>query len=241
MDYDRIYDDMIARAIERVLTGYSETHHVIPRCVGGEDTDENLVRLTAREHFVAHQLLVKMQRYRTHPEYTKLIFAIRMMTVGSDISGHKRSNREYDWCRRRVSEAMSLLHKGKPKSPEHGRKIGDAQRGNTRALGLKRSDETRQKMSEALRGKPKDEEHRLAMSECRVGKNTGPRNPTGKPAWNRGKPHPKGQMEKAWATRRAKAQADPMYGRIKKSRDPEHTRKLVESRLRNKLAKENRE
>ena len=39
---------------------YIEQHHVIPRSLGGVDSKENLVRLTAREHFVCHLLLTKM-------------------------------------------------------------------------------------------------------------------------------------------------------------------------------------
>ena len=37
-----------------------ETHHIIPRCLKGNDSAENLVRLTPREHFIAHHLLTKM-------------------------------------------------------------------------------------------------------------------------------------------------------------------------------------
>ena len=36
---------------------YVEKHHIIPRCIGGSDHKENLVSLTAREHFVCHLLL----------------------------------------------------------------------------------------------------------------------------------------------------------------------------------------
>lgn len=40
--------------------GYSETHHIIPKAMGGPNSKSNLVRLTARQHFVAHSLLRKM-------------------------------------------------------------------------------------------------------------------------------------------------------------------------------------
>lgn len=38
---------------------YLETHHILPRSLGGKDTKENLVNLTAREHFLAHLLYEK--------------------------------------------------------------------------------------------------------------------------------------------------------------------------------------
>ena len=36
-------------------------HHIAPRCIGGSDTETNLVKLTIREHLFAHLLLAKMQ------------------------------------------------------------------------------------------------------------------------------------------------------------------------------------
>jgi hypothetical protein len=39
-----------------------ERHHIIPKSLGGDNSKENLVNLTPREHFVCHRLLVKMTR-----------------------------------------------------------------------------------------------------------------------------------------------------------------------------------
>ena len=64
---------------------------------GGSDEPENLVRLTAREHFVAHQLLVKM-----YPGVGKLIFAVMVMT--RDPHGYRVGNRRYGWLRERHAE-----------------------------------------------------------------------------------------------------------------------------------------
>ena len=36
---------------------YYESHHIKPRWLGGKDTKDNLVLLTAREHYIAHYLL----------------------------------------------------------------------------------------------------------------------------------------------------------------------------------------
>lgn len=65
--------------------------------MGGSDEPENLVRLTAREHFVAHQLLVKM-----HPGVGKLIFAVMVMCQGW--WGGRVGNRAYGWMRDRHAE-----------------------------------------------------------------------------------------------------------------------------------------
>lgn len=37
-----------------------EVHHIIPRSMGGDNSKDNLVRLSARQHFVVHKLLTKM-------------------------------------------------------------------------------------------------------------------------------------------------------------------------------------
>jgi len=46
MDYYKIYRCLIDRAQNRDIEGYYETHHIIPRCLGGDDSKNNLVKLT---------------------------------------------------------------------------------------------------------------------------------------------------------------------------------------------------
>jgi hypothetical protein len=60
--YTKWYHAIVQNANLRTLSDdtYIEKHHVIPRSLGGVDSKENLVRLTAREHFVCHLLLTKM-------------------------------------------------------------------------------------------------------------------------------------------------------------------------------------
>ena len=45
--------------------GYTEKHHILPRSMGGNDTQDNLILLTARQHFICHWLLWKA--YRNQP------------------------------------------------------------------------------------------------------------------------------------------------------------------------------
>ena len=60
MNYQKIYNKLINRAKNRNIMGYVEKHHIIPKCLGGEDCKTNLVNLTPEEHYLAHQLLVKI-------------------------------------------------------------------------------------------------------------------------------------------------------------------------------------
>jgi hypothetical protein len=93
MNYQKIYDIIIDRSKNRILEGYVEKHHIIPECLGGTDDPSNLVVLTAREHYIVHQLLVKM-----YPDNHKLIYAANMMTVNR--YNQPRNNRTYDWLKK---------------------------------------------------------------------------------------------------------------------------------------------
>jgi hypothetical protein len=65
------------RAKTRQLTGYAERHHIVPKCMSGSNNRENLVELTAREHFIAHKLLCEI-----YPENNKLRYALWAMING---------------------------------------------------------------------------------------------------------------------------------------------------------------
>lgn len=59
--YQKWYDALILRGrLRNRPNGYTERHHIIPRCFGGPDSPDNIVRLTGREHYVAHLLLYQM-------------------------------------------------------------------------------------------------------------------------------------------------------------------------------------
>ena len=83
MNYQRIYDQIIKRAKSenRQKSGdvYYEAHHIIPRCLGGSNNKDNLVFLTAREHFLCHWLL-----HEIYPNNGKLLLAFDMMCKVKD-------------------------------------------------------------------------------------------------------------------------------------------------------------
>jgi hypothetical protein len=60
MNYQKIYDRLVSNAKNRPVEGYTEKHHIKPKCIGGDDSNDNLVRLTSREHYIAHRLLYKI-------------------------------------------------------------------------------------------------------------------------------------------------------------------------------------
>lgn len=74
--YEKWYGQIVQRAKDRVLNGYYERHHILPRSLGGLDTSDNLVCLTAREHFICHWLLTK---FTVGEARDKMVYALRMM------------------------------------------------------------------------------------------------------------------------------------------------------------------
>lgn len=104
MDYKRHYDSLISKAKNREIcdTTYYEKHHIIPKCVGGDDHSSNILALLPEEHYVAHLLLAKI-----HKDNGKLWMACVMMSSG--LPG--RSNKLYAWVRKKHSIYLSLAVK----------------------------------------------------------------------------------------------------------------------------------
>ena len=126
MNYKGIYDRIILRARFRELSGYSENHHVVPRCMGGSNKPANIVELTPEEHFTCHLLLVKI-----HPTEPKLVYAAKRMTDGNKLQSRK--NKMYGWLRRRFSE----LQKQFRHTDESKEKIRIGGLGNTNGAGTR--------------------------------------------------------------------------------------------------------
>ena len=61
------------------LEGNFEIHHIIPKCLGGTNDENNLVLLTYEEHVKAHMLL-----YIIYPEETKLLGAFKLLVTVKD-------------------------------------------------------------------------------------------------------------------------------------------------------------
>lgn len=105
MNYKNIYDQLVEKCKVRgldkyVLEGYFEKHHIVPRCMGGDDSKENLVLFNAREHYVAHILLWKI-----YPNDPNLFHAAWMM---SNRSLQDRNSKMYASLREEHARILSL-------------------------------------------------------------------------------------------------------------------------------------
>jgi hypothetical protein len=100
MDYNKIHNNIIDRAKNRKLEGYVEKHHIIPKCMNGSNEPNNLVILTAREHFLIHWLL-----HEIYPNNTDLKYAFWSMCRSSDNqTRYKPSSRVYEYAKQQMME-----------------------------------------------------------------------------------------------------------------------------------------
>jgi hypothetical protein len=163
MNYQLHYNRLIDRAKNRVLEGYVEKHHIIPTCLGGSNEASNKVKLTASEHYVAHQLLVKL-----NPGNAKIIYAALAMGGGSNKKVKRCNNKIFSWLRKQYSAAMSIKMQGNtyskgqtikphqmailrlPKSEIHKSRISAGNKGKTKGIPRgPQSPEHKQRIGEA--------------------------------------------------------------------------------------------
>ena len=156
MNYLPHYERLIERAKTRQIEGYKERHHIIPRCMGGSDDPDNLVDLTAREHFIAHLLLAKM-----HPTNHAIVHAAKILMGSCNYN-----NRQFEWVRKLAVETSRTFHTGRKRSPQTCERISKAVKGKTK--GRKISEEERRNRSIALTGRVFSEEHKKKLSEREI-------------------------------------------------------------------------
>lgn len=154
--YTTCYYNIIDRAKSRVLAKeiYTEKHHIIPRSLGGTNDSKNLVKLTAKEHRLAHILLPRMTIDAAHTK--SMWYALWMMLRTNNKNQHRTISRgsAFEMAKMKVAENSSQLHKGKTVSTETREKISKSRKGQKSAFkGRSHSAESKQKLSVAHKGK----------------------------------------------------------------------------------------
>lgn len=109
--YTRIYYQLINKRQTDVLLKehvYCETHHIIPKSLGGDNQTKNLVNLLPREHFMAHLLLTKM--VQSQEDIIKMNWALHKMCYSAV---DYFNSRDYEWYRRRHVNFLKENHHSK--------------------------------------------------------------------------------------------------------------------------------
>ena len=146
MNYKRIYDLIIDKSKSRGLNKrlvpyYTECHHIIPACEFStrktSTYDDNLVLLTAKEHYVCHHILSKTGNI-------KLLRAFYLMTKMHRFeSSSMLTAKQYETLKIEYSKLMSNRH-----ITDDTKELMRSKR-----LGQKLSKETKEKISVALKGR----------------------------------------------------------------------------------------
>lgn len=132
-NYKRIYDQLIEKRLTYKLYKsndlYTENHHIVPRSLGGSNAPDNMIRLTAREHLIAHLLLVKIhEKSGDKNAYHKMLKALTAMTQlsGDNYNGVNNravvvNSRLYQKFREEISKMYSEMYSGE-NHPQYGKR-----------------------------------------------------------------------------------------------------------------------
>lgn|ERR1039457_3985805 len=207
--YTTVYYKIIDQAKSRNLLTYFESHHIFPKSLGGENTKQNLIKLTAREHFICHMLLTKMV---TGVARNKMLFAFHCLVNCRNpyMLKLKNTSRTFEFARKVNSLAMKsriISDSTKMKMADAGKKRGIHK---NCILAAKKywethniSNETRKKMAKSLKNRIFSLEHRKKLSDAMKGvsrpqyvKDAISKTSKGRIPWNKGKAMSKEQKFK---------------------------------------------
>lgn len=152
--YKRWYYQIINQSINRPITEYTEEHHILPKSLGGDDSVSNIVKLTAREHFICHWLLTK---FTWGSDYGSMVYALRMMRVTND-STKQRYNTP-------VTARVFERNKVEYANISSRRLLGE----NNPMYGKRHTEETKEKIRRANTGRKLTPEQRAKAISNRSG------------------------------------------------------------------------
>lgn len=155
------YNIILTASLRTIYSGYTEKHHIIPKSFGGDNSISNIVKLTAREHFICHILLPKMTKGKNK---AKMIYAARMMCLMENKNQHRYVNSH---LYKSVKEQYKQMMIGHPYfGPFTQTKESNLKR--SKALkGIKRSPRTIEHAKKLIY--KRTEKHRKHLSNIRTG------------------------------------------------------------------------
>lgn len=176
MTYDKFIQNILnTRGRFACLDGYHERHHIIPKCMNGSNSKDNLIDLYAREHFIAHKLLAE-----ENPQNYQLKYAYWNMCQCTGRDGQDKyipTPEEYEEARIFCHEAMSGENHpmyGKHNTQESREKMSISKKDmyngeNNPFFGKKHSQENIEKMKGTHSGKDNPKSRPVYCIELGIG------------------------------------------------------------------------
>jgi len=161
MNYSKLYESLIFDARNNPKHDpYKETHHIVPLCMGGLDVKSNLVKLTARQHYLAHWLLYKIHKT------TKLVHAWHSMSrIGVGQESRNVNSQLFQYCKKERSGLLSEQYSGegnnfygKSHSDETKKLLSDKHKGK-----IYKTPEQIKSWVDSIAKKPKSKEHKAKI------------------------------------------------------------------------------
>ena len=160
-------------------------HHIVPKCMGGTNSTENLVRVTARVHFILHLILIRM--VESNDARRKLQYALSAFMMGDlrinsrqfeisrkVVSEVMRGRKVSSATRRKLSESKKMMYrcnpesnpfKGKHHTSETRELLSELKKGDRHPFFGKKRPEHSEKMKSVMKNVPKSELHRKNISK----------------------------------------------------------------------------
>jgi len=161
--YSAWYFALIEKALDRKWTKtsapcYVEGHHIIPRSISGDTINTGeVVYLTAREHFVAHLILPKMLEGK---DKQKMQLALHRITTGNN-KNYCKSSHIYESIKKQhaiaASQRSTDFWASLTKQQKSAMRAGE----NNSRWGVVMTEDTKQKISAANKGKLSKDKHPL--------------------------------------------------------------------------------
>jgi len=175
--YEKWYKDITTRGQIRSTDERTESHHIIPKCLGGTDDASNLTNVTLREHFICHWLLTKIYYGKERHQLLKALWMMKAENQNQTRYKTKITSRVYATLKEEYAELQSIKLKGKGNgffgkthTPEAREKI------RQKNLGNKLTPEQHAKLVANTKGKkkpPLSKEHKAKLSVLRKGEGNG--------------------------------------------------------------------
>jgi hypothetical protein len=164
LDYKLHYNLLIEKSKNREKPVVYERHHILPKSMGGTDKEDNFAYLTPKEHYVAHHLLWKI--YKSE----EMHYAFWLMVNKASKDGTRNysvTSRVYETAKLEHREQVSKIHKGKIRSEETRKKASESLKGkipwNKGLTGI-HTKENLEMLSKIQRGRKDSEETRRKKS-----------------------------------------------------------------------------
>jgi 5-methylcytosine-specific restriction endonuclease McrA len=117
--YTKWYFNIITSAKLRSIESYGETHHIIPKSLGGSNSKENLIFLSAREHFICHWLLTKMVENVKHKYQMWNAFSCMLYRENDNQERYKVNSKIFENIKKEGFKIKSIKFSGK-NNPRYG-------------------------------------------------------------------------------------------------------------------------